>query len=138
MQELVLLIYTKDGCGMPFLQLLRLLHQERIEFLIIIRGHLFQIMRARDTESTILCIQDKQKFLKIKSLHIHNRGDCTQFMKLVVVVLTGETDGSKFTQPGALSKARWMAKAIYSLDLFLLLKDKINRELGKNPFIMTD
>ena len=55
---------------------------------------------------------------------------------MVVVVLTGETDGSKFTQPGALSKARWMAKAIYSLDLFLL-KDKIDRKIGKNP-LMTD
>ena len=55
------------------------------------------------------------------------RGDYTQFMKLVLVVLTGDTDGFKFTRPGALSKARWMAKAIYSLDLFLL-KDKINRE----------
>ena len=134
MQELVLWLYTKDGCGIPFLQLLRLLHQERIELLIIIWGHFFQLLRARTTESTILCKRDKQKFKKIKSLHVHNTGDYTQFMKLVVVVLTGDTDCFIFTWPGSLSKARWMAKAIYSLDLFLL-KDKINRELGKNLFM---
>ena len=133
MQELVLWIYINDGYGIAFLQLLRLIHQERIKFLII-RGHLFQLLLARDTKSTILCIRDRRKFKKIKSLNIHNSGDYTQFMKLVVVVLTGDTDCFKFTWPGSLSKARWMAKAIYSLDL-LVLKDKINRELGKNLFM---
>lgn len=65
------------------------------------------------------------------------RGDYTQFMKLVLVALTGDTSNFKITRPGALSKARWMAKAIYAIDLFLL-KNKIKRELGKNPVIMTD
>ena len=65
------------------------------------------------------------------------RGDYTQFMKLVLVALTGDTTNFKITQPGAVSKARWMSKAIYALDL-IILKNKIQRELGKNPVIMTD
>ena len=58
-----------------------------------------------------------------------------QTRQLVVVVLTGDTDGFGFTLPGAMGKARRMAKALHSLKLFLL-KDKINRELDKNSLIM--
>ena len=64
------------------------------------------------------------------------RGDYTQFMKLVLVALTGDTTNFKFTQPGAISKARWMAKDNYAISMFLM-KDKTANELGRDAVIMT-
>ena len=64
------------------------------------------------------------------------RGDYTQFMKLVLVALTGDTTNFKLPRPGALSKARWMGKTIYAISMFLL-KSKIANELGKDAVIMT-
>ena len=63
-------------------------------------------------------------------------GDYTQFMKLVLVALTGDTTNFKLPRPGALSKARWMSKSIYAISMFLL-KDKIANELGRDTVIMT-
>ena len=64
------------------------------------------------------------------------RGDYTQFMKLVLVALTGDTTNFKLPRPGALSKARWMGKTIYAISMFLL-KNKIANELGRDAVIMT-
>ena len=57
------------------------------------------------------------------------RGDYLQFMKLALVLLTGDTEGFQFSQIGAIHKARWMAKGICACDM-VLLKNKIFSELG--------
>ena len=64
------------------------------------------------------------------------RGDYTQFMKLVLVALTGDTSSFHFTRPGALSKARWMGKCNYAIPM-VLMKTKIANELGRETVIMT-
>lgn len=63
------------------------------------------------------------------------RGDYLVCLKLVRLVLTGNTDGFQFSRLGACHKARWMGKIIGALDLFLLQK-KIFTELPFNR-IMT-
>ena len=50
---------------------------------------------------------------------------------MTLVLLTGDTTNFKFTKPGAISKARWMAKAIYTIYMYLL-SDKITSELPKD------
>ena len=62
------------------------------------------------------------------------RGDYEQLLRLVLILLTGHTEGFKFTKPGAISKARWMAKSIVGCGL-CLLKDQIFAEIGNR--IMT-
>lgn len=49
------------------------------------------------------------------------RDDYREFLKLVVIFLGGEVPNQKFSPPGALHHARWMAKAIYSLKIFLFM-----------------
>lgn len=48
----------------------------------------------------------------------HPRNDYREFLQLVAVFL-GETHCGSFRSPGATSNARWMAKGIYSLKIFL-------------------
>ena len=66
----------------------------------------------------------------LKSETFAYRGDYTQFLKLVRVILTGETTDFTFYNIGAISKACWMGKAIGAADIFLL-KNKIKNELTK-------
>ena len=50
----------------------------------------------------------------------HARGDYAEFLKLIVIYLGGTPPGGiKFSPPGAFHHARWMAKAIYSLKIYL-------------------
>jgi hypothetical protein len=51
----------------------------------------------------------------------HPRDDYKEFIELVIIIL-GETPpgGLKIRQPGAYHQARWMAKCIYCLKIFLL------------------
>lgn len=50
----------------------------------------------------------------------HNRADYAEFLKLIIIFL-GETptSGVSFRAPGAFHHARWMAKAIYCLKIYL-------------------
>ena len=58
------------------------------------------------------------------------RGDYTEMLKLALILLTGELpEGFNLAQPGAVSKARWMSKFIYSCKL-VVLRYKIFKELG--------
>ena len=58
----------------------------------------------------------------LKSETFAYQGDYTQFLKLVRVILTGETTDFTFYNIGAISKACWMGKAIGAADIFLLKK----------------
>lgn len=46
------------------------------------------------------------------------RDDYEEFLKLSKIIL-GETKGAKFRAPGAFNHTRWMAKAIYTLKMYL-------------------
>lgn len=48
------------------------------------------------------------------------RGDYREFLELVIIFLGGELpNGNIFRHPGAYHHARWMAKGIYSLKIFM-------------------
>lgn len=50
----------------------------------------------------------------------HDRGDYAEFLKLIVIFLGGTpSTGISFRAPGAFHHARWMAKAIYTLKIYL-------------------
>ncbi len=58
-----------------------------------------------------------------KEVTDHNRGDYHEFVQLCLVFL--DADGEEqtavtFQRPGALHKARWMAKLLYTLKLALM------------------
>ena len=53
---------------------------------------------------------------KVKS----SRGDYIEMLKLCLLFLGGEIPGYTISKPGAYSHARWMAKIIYTLKIFLL------------------
>lgn len=59
------------------------------------------------------------------------RGDYITFLKLALVFLTGDISKFKFIRPGAISKARWMSKSIYTCQM-VLLSNKISTELPPN------
>ena len=59
------------------------------------------------------------------------RGDYITFLKLALVFLTGDISKFKFIRPGAISKARWMCKSIYTCQM-VLLSNKISTELPPN------
>lgn len=62
-------------------------------------------------------VVDITKFCKNQLLKTHSRKDYTEFLELVLVFIGAER--YKIRTPGATSHARWMAKAIYSLKIFL-------------------
>jgi hypothetical protein len=48
------------------------------------------------------------------------RDDCKELLNLTIIFLGGTSEkGISFTAPAGLHRARWMAKAIYSLKLYL-------------------
>lgn len=47
------------------------------------------------------------------------RGDYIEMLKLCLLFLGGEVPGYSISKPGAVSHARWMAKIIYTLKIFL-------------------
>ena len=58
------------------------------------------------------------------------RGDYTSFLKVSYVLLTGDTSNFKMPRPGAISKARWMIRAIIAVSI-ILMRDKVRSELTK-------
>lgn len=53
----------------------------------------------------------------------HPRGDYVELLELVVLFLGGDTEkGIKFRRAGSLSRARWMARAIYILKIWMVNK----------------
>ena len=58
------------------------------------------------------------------------RGDYKELVTLVLLYLDGGEGFSDFDRPGALHKARWMAKLLYSIKM-VLLDSKIKHELPK-------
>lgn len=51
----------------------------------------------------------------------HPRGDYVELLELVLLFLGGDTrKGIKFRRAGSISRARWMARAIYVLKMWLL------------------
>ena len=57
------------------------------------------------------------------------RCDYKELVELTLLYLSGDRNYT-FSRPGALHKARWMAKILYSIKM-VLLSDKINDELPK-------
>ena len=57
------------------------------------------------------------------------RCDYKELVELTLLYLSGDTNYT-FNRPGALHKARWMAKILYSIKI-VLLADKITNELPK-------
>lgn len=50
----------------------------------------------------------------------HVRADYAEFLQLAVIFLGGEPEKKiKFKTPGAVSRARWMNKAIYALKIWM-------------------
>ena len=48
------------------------------------------------------------------------RRDYQELLELTVIFLGGNIpNGNRFRQPGDLSHARWMAKAIYSIEIYM-------------------
>ena len=63
------------------------------------------------------------------------RGDYRELAQLSLLYLTGDIeDGFQFSHPGALHKARWMAKLLYSMKI-VLLSEKIRCELGSGEIL---
>ncbi|KAF2896239.1 hypothetical protein ILUMI_09936 [Ignelater luminosus] len=59
--------------------------------------------------------------LRILKNNQEPRHDYTEFLELVVILLGGTPPkGHKIRKPGAYHQARWMAKSIYSIKIFLL------------------
>ena len=58
------------------------------------------------------------------------RCDYKEVVELTLLYLSGDGNYTTFNRPGALHKARWMAKILYSLKM-VLLSDKIEDELPK-------
>uniref|UniRef100_A0A8D8UVV6 Uncharacterized protein n=2 Tax=Cacopsylla melanoneura TaxID=428564 RepID=A0A8D8UVV6_9HEMI len=73
------------------------------------KGNLFKEDSAR-----ILAFCEEQ--LKLKQ----PRDDYKEFLELVILFLGGKVKNSSLKAPGAVHHARWMAKAIYCLKIFLL------------------
>jgi len=53
---------------------------------------------------------------------LYQRGDYKEFAQLCILFLGGSEEVVTFKRPGALHKARWMAKLIYSIKISLLEK----------------
>jgi hypothetical protein len=63
------------------------------------------------------------KFCKTALEGSHQREDYEEFLKLCLIFLGGERGARvSFRAPGAFHHARWMAKAIYSIKIFLFQK----------------
>lgn len=70
--------------------------------------HLFQ--RKDDLINEFICLLDKQ----------HPRDDYQELLELAIVILGGQPKrGVCINRPGALHRARWMAKIIYAFKLYL-------------------
>jgi hypothetical protein len=66
----------------------------------------------------------------LKSDYSSLRGDYAELMKLTILYLSNDKPNFTFQKPGALHKARWMAKLLYSIKMNLL-QTKIMNELPK-------
>ena len=63
----------------------------------------------------------------------HPRGDYVEFLEVMIIFLGGTlTKGNSFKVPGAFHHARWMAKAIYVLKIYLFREEFLlsNEEIG--------
>ena len=78
------------------------------------------------------CIQLIKKVLSDKTFAY--RGDYTVFLKVTLVLLTGDLTNFKIPRPGAVHKARWMMKGIISQVMYLMMP-KIQSELPKNSIL---
>ena len=58
------------------------------------------------------------------------RGDYKELLTLSLAMLTKDTDSLHLQAPGALHRARWMAKLLYSMKM-VMLSDKIGNELPR-------
>ena len=73
--------------------------------------------------------------LKDSLLAEFTRGDYKELVQLSLLYLSGEvSEGYRFAHPGALHKARWMAKLIYSIKI-VLMSEKIQRELRSDDVL---
>lgn len=67
------------------------------------------------------CMDEMLEFCYKNLQKDHCRADYREFLELVVIFLGGQLPGgNKIKKPGAIHHARWMAKAITSLKIFLL------------------
>lgn len=69
-------------------------------------------------------VADTVAFCQEQLQHKHPREDYRELLELVVIYLGGLPHGRKevtFKKPGALHRARWMARAIYGLKMWLFL-----------------
>lgn len=64
--------------------------------------------------------KDLLKFYKEKLQEPILRNDYRELIELCILFLGGTRDVAKIRPPGAMHQARWMARAIYSLKMFLL------------------
>lgn len=58
-------------------------------------------------------------------------------LTLALVLLTKNVDGLTIQRPGALHRARWMAKLLYAMKM-LLLSDQIIQDLPKGAVFATN
>ncbi|KAL4148952.1 hypothetical protein QTP88_003082 [Uroleucon formosanum] len=76
--------------------------------------------------------EDIRNFVKSKLETKHSRGDYREFLELVLIFIGGNLE-SKITiyPPGAMHQARWMARAIYCLKIFLFRSQYNISDLSK-------
>ena len=76
---------------------------------------------AEDTSPLVVAPTDVSQFLRTTMDDKHPRDDYLEFIHLAAIMV-GLPVVSYIRRPGALNRARWMAKAIYSLKIELLFR----------------
>lgn len=80
-------------------------------------GIIDEVVKAKISKAVV---QDILNFCEQLLMNDFIRDDYKEFVELVVIFLGGKLkNGNKFRMPGASHHARWMAKAIYALKIFL-------------------
>ena len=88
----------------------------------------FDSMMANDLESSITsvfstCKKQVISFCSNKLQSAQPRDDYRELLELTITVLGGcPPRGFKFIRPGAIHRARWMARVIYAIKIFLFRK----------------
>lgn len=61
-------------------------------------------------------------FCHLQLMNPQRRADYKKYLQMTIIFLGGEVESFHFPEPGATSEARWMAKGIYVLEMFIFRK----------------
>jgi len=83
----------------------------------------FEILTVDENEQEFVSVDDTILFAKEQLKKYQPRDDYKELLELSIIALGGVPErGIRFRLPGALHRARWMAKAIYGTKIFLFRK----------------